>query len=144
MKGIEDQIRQAIEEGKFDDLPGAGKPLPLQENPHENPEWRAAYRILRSSGFTLPWIESRKEIEVQYAAAHRSLSRTWEWRTEALDAGRLHAEVNEVWMQAARDFQEQIASVNEKIKSYNIEAPSTAFHLPPFDAQIEIDRVTGG
>ncbi|MEA3440806.1 MAG: DUF1992 domain-containing protein [Chloroflexota bacterium] len=58
MTGIEEHIRRAMEEGKFDDLPGKGKPLRLDHNPHEDPQWRTAYRMLRNSGFTLPWIEA--------------------------------------------------------------------------------------
>ena len=42
---IEEQIRRAIQEGKFDDLPGKGKPLKLDENPFEESEWRMANKI---------------------------------------------------------------------------------------------------
>ena len=42
---IEEIIRRAIQEGKFDDLPGKGEPLQLDDNPHEDPEWRAAHHI---------------------------------------------------------------------------------------------------
>ncbi|UCF26898.1 MAG: DUF1992 domain-containing protein, partial [Chloroflexota bacterium] len=62
---IEEIIRRAIEEGEFDDLPGKGKPLQLDQNPHQDPEWRAAHNMLKSGGFSLPWIESLGEIEVQ-------------------------------------------------------------------------------
>jgi len=55
----EEQIRRAIEEGKFDNLPGKGKPLNLEQNPFEDPEWRLANHVLITSGFSLPWIEKR-------------------------------------------------------------------------------------
>ena len=54
---IEEIIRQAMQEGKFDDLPGKGKPLNLDQNPHQDPDWRVAHHLLKSAGFSLPWIE---------------------------------------------------------------------------------------
>ena len=79
MSDIEEHIRRAIEEGKFKDLPGQGKPLQLDENRYENPEWRLAHHLLRSSGFTLPWIERRKEIENELEAARAGLRRAVAW-----------------------------------------------------------------
>ncbi len=73
MNGVDEQIRLAIENGEFDNLPGKGKPLNLEENPFEDPEWRTAYCFLRNSGFTLPWINMRKEIEKDIMAARVSL-----------------------------------------------------------------------
>ncbi len=35
---VENRIRQAIEEGKFDDLPGLGKPIPDIDEPYD-PLW---------------------------------------------------------------------------------------------------------
>jgi hypothetical protein len=34
----ENRIRQAMEEGKFDDLPGFGKPIPDIDEPYD-PDW---------------------------------------------------------------------------------------------------------
>ena len=63
MPNIEEHIRQAMQAGKFDDLPGKGKPLSLDENPLADPEWQLAFHMLKDAGFSLPWIESLKEIE---------------------------------------------------------------------------------
>ena len=71
MPNIEEQIRRAQEGGQFDDLPGKGKPLRLDENPHEDPEWRLAHQILRNGGFSLPWIEMWREIEAELTLASR-------------------------------------------------------------------------
>ena len=73
MPNAEEQIRRAIEEGKFDNLPGKGKPLHLDQNPFEDPDWRLANHVLKTSGFSLPWIEKRNEIEALIQTA-RSIS----------------------------------------------------------------------
>lgn len=59
---IEQRIQQAQEDGLFDNLPGAGKPLRLDDDALVPTEDRAGYRLLKSSGFTLPWIAARQDI----------------------------------------------------------------------------------
>src|SRR5262245_1014291 len=43
------EIREAIAEGKLDNLPNAGKPLDLDEYFQTPAEWRLAYSILKSA-----------------------------------------------------------------------------------------------
>src|SRR5689334_23218372 len=58
----EQKIREAIERGDFDGLPGAGKPLDLQEDPLVPEELRVAYRILKNAGFVPPELELANEV----------------------------------------------------------------------------------
>ncbi|MDR2368673.1 MAG: DUF1992 domain-containing protein [Deltaproteobacteria bacterium] len=48
----ERKILEAIELGMFDDLPGAGKPLPEDDLANLPDDLRLAWRILRGSGYT--------------------------------------------------------------------------------------------
>ena len=57
---VEERIREAIRQGEFDDLPGAGKPL-LFDDRMVPEDLRMAYRILKNSGFVPPELETRKE-----------------------------------------------------------------------------------
>ena len=57
----EEKIREAMRAGEFDDLPGAGKPLALDDDRLIPEDLRMAYRILRNAGFVPPEIEARKE-----------------------------------------------------------------------------------
>jgi hypothetical protein len=66
----ETRIREAIERGEFDHLPGAGRPLQLDDDRMVPEELRAAYRLLRNSGYLPPEVEARREIrEVQQLLA---------------------------------------------------------------------------
>jgi hypothetical protein len=47
----EKKITEALEKGEFDDLPGRGRPLDLQEDPLVPEDLRMAYRILRNAGY---------------------------------------------------------------------------------------------
>jgi DnaJ family protein C protein 28 len=58
----ERRIREAIEEGAYDDLPGRGKPLDLRVDPYVDPATRLGHELLRNNGYSLPWIETAKEL----------------------------------------------------------------------------------
>ncbi len=54
---VEEQLRQAREDGKFDNLRGHGQPLRLDENPFEDPAWQMANDLLKKNGFRPEWLE---------------------------------------------------------------------------------------
>jgi len=58
----ERRIREAQERGEFDDLPGAGAPLELDDDALVPEELRAAYRVLKNAGFLPPEVEAHREI----------------------------------------------------------------------------------
>lgn len=58
----ENRIQEAIDAGAFDNLPGAGKPLDLTEDPLVPAELRAAYRMLRNAGYVPPEVEHLREL----------------------------------------------------------------------------------
>ncbi len=58
---IEAKIAEAQRDGAFDGLPGAGKPLALDDDRLVPEELRMAYRILKNAGFVPPEVEDRKE-----------------------------------------------------------------------------------
>lgn len=62
-KLVNEQIEEAIARGDFDNLPGAGKPINLNDDDHIPPDMRLAYRILKNAGVTSPEISLRKELE---------------------------------------------------------------------------------
>jgi len=58
----EKKIAEAIARGELDDLPGAGKPLELDDDANVPEDLRVAYRILKNAGFVPPEVESLQEI----------------------------------------------------------------------------------
>ena len=61
-KIVEARIAEAIDRGEFDNLPGAGKPLVLDNDNHIPEELRVGYRILKNAGCLPPELELRREI----------------------------------------------------------------------------------
>jgi hypothetical protein len=58
----EAKIAEAIANGELDNLPGAGKPLALDDDSHIPPELRMAYRILKNADCLPPALQTRQEI----------------------------------------------------------------------------------
>jgi len=61
-KIAEKKIREAIDNGEFDDLPGKGKPLRLEDDRHLPQDIRLAHKILKNADCLPPELELRKEI----------------------------------------------------------------------------------
>jgi len=61
-KIVEERIREAQKNGEFDDLPGRGKPLSLEDESHIPEDLRIAYKILKNADCLPPEILEKKEI----------------------------------------------------------------------------------
>ena len=62
MKIAEQRIREAQERGEFDDLPGRGEPLELEDDRNIPEDLRLAYKILKNADCLPPELEAKKEI----------------------------------------------------------------------------------
>jgi DnaJ family protein C protein 28 len=125
----EKRLREAIENGEFDDLPGKGEPLDLQENPFEDPDLRVVHRLLRNAGFAPAWIEERKDIDAELEAARTKLSRAW-----TLFGARANAPSEAEWERSLKEFSEQVVALNQRVRSYNLKAPAAVFHRQHINA----------
>ncbi|MCA1594044.1 MAG: DUF1992 domain-containing protein, partial [Acidobacteria bacterium] len=103
-KLVEEKIREAMKEGAFDNLPGKGQPINLEENPFEDPTMRMAHRLLRNNGFALPWIEERKEVDASIAGALAGLARSWRVYQETQKSGRRLEQAEADWQQVLNSF----------------------------------------
>jgi len=59
---VEQRIREALERGEFDNLPGQGEPLNLEDDSNVPEDLRLAYRILKNADCLPPELELKKEI----------------------------------------------------------------------------------
>jgi Domain of unknown function (DUF1992) len=124
---VERQIREAMEDGAFDDLPHQGTRLPLEDDSAAG-DWALAHRMLRNAGAAPPWIESDKAARVMLAERDRLLAR----------ASRL----SPVGVARARDEMARIVdAANRAIARVNVEAPTPRQHRRPLDLAVELDRI---
>jgi hypothetical protein len=61
-KIADERIKQAMERGEFDDLPGKGRPLEIEDDSHLPADLRLSYKILKNANCLPPELELRKEI----------------------------------------------------------------------------------
>ena len=64
---VDTAIREAQQRGEFDDLPGQGRPLRLDDNPFAG-ERALGFRVLKNAGVLPFWMELEKEIGADAAA----------------------------------------------------------------------------
>jgi DnaJ family protein C protein 28 len=146
-------IKQAQERGQFDNLPGKGKPLNLEDDALTDPEWRLANRLLKNAGFAPEWIEIDREVRRGWDDARAALLRSRAWRAARLQeaAGRTDpgaAQAREraegEWRRAARQFQQAVAALNRQIDSLNLKVPALQAQRPRLNAAAELERLAGG
>lgn len=104
-------IREAMEAGKFDDLPGKGKPVNLDGGFDAT-----LRRILRDNGATHPVLETRHALEAELQAARRH------FRHDGQEAS----------------FRRRIHDLNRDIRLFNLRSPLPNFHLRTIDADKEL------
>jgi hypothetical protein len=80
------KIRDAQEEGVFDNLPGKGQPLNLDFDPRVPPEQRAAYRLMKEARLVPGWIEIEKDIRERFEKLSAALDEFSVRREEAVRA----------------------------------------------------------
>ena len=150
---IEEQLRKAREEGKFDNLRGHGQPLNLDENPFEDPTWQLANEMLKRNGFRPEWLEADVAIREQLETARQALRRSHGWRQRELTtlAGQSDAHalrqrhwVEREWALAQDRFRERLPDLNKAIFSFNLKAPSTRFQRTKLDVEAELTRIVTG
>lgn len=62
-KIIESRIQKAQEQGSFDNLPGSGKPLRLEDDRHIPEDLRLVHKVLKNADCLPPEVQLRKEIQ---------------------------------------------------------------------------------
>jgi hypothetical protein len=61
-KLIESRIKKAQDEGAFENLPGSGQPLPIEDDRHIPGDLRMVHKVLKNADCLPPEVQLRKEI----------------------------------------------------------------------------------
>jgi hypothetical protein len=126
---IERQIREAMEEGRFNDLPHQGEALPNDDNPFAG-EWGLAFHVLRNAGVAPPWIESDKEVRALLGQRDAILARA------AADP----APSDFARRRDRAALEALVTRINAAIARVNAEAPSDRQHRRPLVLADELAR----
>ena len=124
---VERQIREAMGEGRFDELPYHGEPLPLEDDSAAS-ERALGFRVLRNAGVAPPWIEADKEVRALLTDRDALLVR-------AARAG------ESAGPRLRRELEGIVAAANRAIERLNSEAPTERQHRRLLDFGEELRRL---
>lgn len=142
------KIQEGIEDGKFDNLPGMGKPLELNDGDSLPLEVRMANKVLKNAGVLPEWIQVQHEITSERDEMARYRERVAaenvkrRARLEQLKLPADHAAVRQFaeWHVRCRDnYLRRLKHFNTSVLKFSILAPSTAapFRSLKVDAEME-------
>lgn len=134
---VERLIQEAMEEGKFDNLPGKGKPLEFEDNPYTEPGQDWAYGLLKRNGLAPAWIELDKEIRRELDKLQIRLQTLWQKRQVNLLS-------EAAWQHALTRFAQPIADLNKKIDHLNLIVPTLSVQRSRVRLENELRRLKAG
>ena len=139
---MDEVIEEAMRSGAFDNLPGRGKPLKLNNNPHA-PGTDLAYQLLKDNDYTLPWISERKEVIAAINALRDDINLVWrryyaEFRVTHSDTVRMALSVD--WIKRQETWQGRIKKINRRIADVNLKQPGERFEILKLTLDGELGR----
>ena len=135
---IDEQIREAQEQGKFENLQGFGKPHNLDDNPYLGDK-ALGYSLLKSNDYVPAEIELANEISKELERAGTRLDKV-RHQGQALRARRVppfpseKRAFNAAIEKAAAEYEQKLRELNRKILTLNLSAPS-AMHRPLLEVE---------
>ncbi|MBC7812660.1 MAG: DUF1992 domain-containing protein [Burkholderiales bacterium] len=150
---IEEEIKKAIGDGRLGNLPGAGKPLKLDDNPYTPDDLRLSYKILLDNDLAPEWILIGRSIEERSARLLENMQRGLRaykgalndaYRAAITDAAagqHRHERAEATWQRAIATFEEAAAVINNEILNYNLKVPQGISHKANFNVQRQIKRL---
>ncbi len=129
---VDDALEQAVADGEFDDLPGSGKPLSFDQNPHVPADLRTAFRLLNDAGMAPHWIELGRRVQHEIDGIH-SFVQAHQQRVQMARQALLDAPADEfadrfrritrLHVDARIPLEGRLRGIGRMIEAYDIAAP---------------------
>jgi hypothetical protein len=116
---IDDLLKNAQQSPDWQNLPGQGKPLNLDEDPYTPDEMRMAYKILKENDLAPAWITEGKELDEQREKLLEQVRRV-------PSSGQLKPALTEA-----------VIAYNKRVLSYNLKVPAGIPHKRSIDLNRE-------
>jgi hypothetical protein len=148
----ESQILEAIEDGKFDNLPGKGKPIVLDDDLSIPLHIRMANKVLKNAGVVPEWVQFRKDILDERTAVKGTFSRLIRENTQrkhklisiSLPSDHPRILAYAQWHRKSREsYHSMLKSVNTSILKFCINAPGSVSGkeaFAPYRIEFEMSR----
>jgi len=137
-------MKKAMEQGDFDNLEGAGKPLDLDENAFEQTELHMVHKILKDNGYAPYWIELNKEVNTLRAKLDQDVEYFKKYTQIVFSENRSAWAISR-YKQKKKSFyhqcRESLAEISKKILDYNLHCPVSTLGRSNFDIEVEMNRI---
>lgn len=137
MSFLDDLIREAMARGEFDNLPGAGQPLPPPDDAHTPAHLRLAHRLLRDNGLAPDWILEGRALDEEAEALRSAGRRMSASRDAALLAASAAAtpsiarrDADAAWERQRHRLAGRLERYNRRALTFNLKAPAGIAHKP--------------
>ena len=144
MPKIDEQIQDAMRKGQFDNLPGAGKPLKMDDDSQTPEHLRMAHKLLKDNDLVPDWMMQGKEIDAtreHLIVEVRRASREYHGSLNDADrAGADRAPIEQRWHAAVESLREAAKKHNSQVLSYNLKVPQGVTHKRHFDFEAELSK----
>jgi DnaJ family protein C protein 28 len=135
---VEERIRAAQEQGEFENLPGSGRPLKLEENPYAG-DRALAFHLLQNNTVLPRELDLGREIDGDLARAEKLLAelrreREWMSRQPSFSRPRLLRAYRMKRAQIAEQYEQALREIRSKTLTLNIIAP-TLLHRQVVDVE---------
>jgi hypothetical protein len=148
MDSIDEIIRNAQNKGEFSNLPGQGKPLKLDDDPHTPPHLRMAHKLLKDNDLVPDWISQGHVLDQKHEdLLKRVRGATRAFRGAINDADRSsqpahnRQQAESAWERAKEALRAEAKQHNREVLSYNLKVPKGVMHKPTFDVDREMAKL---
>lgn len=149
MSVIDEILKDAMNRGDFDNLPGSGKPLKIEDDANTPQNLRIAHKLLKENDLVPDWIAQGKAIDADYDRLGRDLrSALRKYRGELNDAARSATPAGDRERAEKRhqavlaDLRARAKKLNGQILSYNLKIPRVMAQKRLFDFDRELAAVS--
>ena len=147
---VDQMLEDARQSGQFDNLPGGGQPLKLDNDPYTPDDMKLAHKILKDHDLAPEWVMLGKDVEALRARLLEDMRKgVRAYRGALADAERSSAPVENrqraeaTWNRARDAYQSTAERLNRDIRRYNLMVPPGIPQKGLFDVTRELDPLLG-
>ena len=126
-----EKIEEKLRSGEWDNLPGKGKPLQLEDDSDVPEHLRLANKVLRDANVTPPWIDELRELDEHRLQVLALRERAF---AKARDIRSRNEEISPLLQQ----WQDAMLKFNKQVTAFEIKAPRGAERPQMFRVRDEL------
>lgn len=145
---VDKLLDEARQDGKFDNLPGEGEPLKLDDDPNTPHDMKLAHKILKENDLAPEWMMLGKEVDALRERLLENMRRGAQAYQGALaDANRSARPYDDrqraetTWRRAQEAYRLAAAKLNGELLRYNLKVPPGVPQKTLFNLERELAQL---